>query len=346
MARKDRKKSRREMYGKHTQQSVKQSHERNILGGGGLFKDNIEGAKYWKQKEGNNLIDIIPFFAGAFASDLDKDVSEGQDIYKVQVYAHGRIGINENWMFCRLKNLKKKCPICEHRQKLQREVSIDEELIKSLTLSQFPRVIYNVVSDNSRDDAEKGVQIWHTSTWNMERHLADQAKNPRIHGGGYEAYTDFSHPDQGIGKSIAFTSSGSRGTLAFIGHKFVDRDYDISDELLESAFILDECIFIPNYDEACLLYWGEEGEEEVVARGRGRGVEGEIKDDDAEDEIKDEQEETEQKSITRERKRKKKEEPEEVEEDEGCPHGGNFGIDIDELDACEDCDEEKWKECA
>ncbi len=345
MPKKDRKKSRREMYGKGTQKRVKDSYDKSGAGGGGILRDDIEGGQFWQAKDGENLIDIIPYFAGAFDPD-SKHVKEGDDVYNVQVFAHGRVGPREQMMVCRAFTIGEKCPACEHRKKLLKEQSTDEDTIDNLKVSRYPRVIYNVVSYNSRGEEEKGVQIWHTSTYLMERFLGSLAKNPRMKGGGYEAFTDFSHPDQDVGKSISFTRQGKALSTEFIGIKFVDRDYDISDELLEAAFILDECLFIPTYDEAFAIYWGEEGPEDegyadAVARGH---VDGEGKDDKT---VKDEDEEKRTPTI-RERKRKEKEEPEKIEEAEveGCPPGGNFGTDIDELDACEECDEEKWKECA
>jgi len=352
MARKDRKKSRREMYGKGTQKRVKDSYDKSGAGGGGILRDDIEGGQFWQAKDGENLIDIIPYFAGAFDPD-SKHVKKGDDVYNVQVFAHGRVGPREQMMVCRAFTIGEKCPACEHRKKLLKEQSTDEDTIDNLKVSRYPRVIYNVVSYNSRGEEDKGVQIWHTSTYLMERFLGSLAKNPRMKGGGYEAFTDFSHPDQDVGKSISFTRQGKAQSTEFIGIKFVDRDYDISDELLEAAFILDECLFIPTYDEAFVIYWGEEGPEDdsdEVGRHRGRGVDGEIKDDET---VKDEDEEketvTERRTrIRKERKREKESEKEEViEEDEGCPHGGTFGTDIDEIDACNEiCDEEKWKECA
>ncbi len=346
MAKKDRKKSRREMYGRGTQKRVKDSYDRSGAGGGGILRDDIEGGQFWQAKEGENIIDIIPYFAGACDPDK-KHVKEGDDVYNVQAFAHGRVGPREQMMICRAFTLGEKCPACEHRKKLLREHSTDEDTIDDLKVSRYPRVIYNIVSYNNRAEEDKGVQIWHTSSYLMERFLGSLAKNPRMKGGGYEAFTDFSHPDQDVGKSISFTRQGKAQSTEFIGIKFVDRDYDISDEILVAAFILDECLFIPTWDEAFAIYWGEEGPDDdsgEVSRGRGRGV-----DPDENPETKEvKEEEVEQKSVTRERKRKKKEEPkEEIEEEiKGCPHGGNFGADIDELDACEECDEEKWKECA
>ncbi|HDZ27298.1 MAG TPA: hypothetical protein ENH65_12400 [Candidatus Aminicenantes bacterium] len=342
MPKKDRKKSRREMYGKGTQKRVKDSYDKSGAGGGGILRDDIEGGQFWQAKDGENLIDIIPYFAGALDPD-SAHVKEGDDVYNVQVFAHGRVGPREQMMVCRAFTIGEKCPACEYRKKLLKEQSTDEDTIDNLKVSRYPRVIYNVVSYNSSGEEDKGVQIWHTSTYLMERFLGSLAKNPRMKGGGYEAFTDFSHPDQDVGKSISFTRQGKAQSTEFIGIKFVDRDYDISDEILEAAFILDECLHIPTYDQAYTIYWGESDEDKYDATAaRGHGVEGEIKDDET---IEDEEK---VKSITRERKRKKKEEPEEViEEDEGCPHGGTFGTDIDEIDACNEiCDKEKWKECA
>lgn len=375
------KKSRREMYGRNTQRQVKDSYDKSGPGGGGLLRDDIEGVQFWKVQDGENIIDIIPYFAGAFDPDI-KNVKEGQDVYKVQVFQHRDVGPREQSIMCRAFTMGKKCPACEHRTQLQKEGGIEEDTIDKLKVSRYPRVFYNIISYMGNDE-DKGIQIWHVSAYSMERFLGSLAKNPRMKGGGYEAFTDFSHPDQDIGKSISFTKQGKGLSTEYLGIKFVDRDYDISDELLESAHVLDECLFIPTYEQASEIYWGEEGEEDVkekgVSRGHGRGVktEGEIKDDDTVDEeVKESKERTRRnrtsESTTRrgsrtsesgtrrgsrttetpkrkEPKRKTKEVEKEPDKDEPieCPVNGVFGTDVDELEHCEDGDGcEVWTECA
>jgi len=259
MKKRDRKSSRRELYGKSTRERVKRTYDQSEPSGGGIFKENLTDVTFWKCKEGDHLIDIIPYFAGP--NDPDPEVAEGTDTYKLEVFAHGGLGPNDQMVVCLAKTFNKKCPICEDRKRLLNEASPDEELINSLKVSRFPRVIYNIVCYDSSEEENKGVQVWHTSSYLMERYLVELARNPRVRSGGIEAFTDFSHIDSDKGKSISFTRKGTGTNTQFIGHKFVDRDYDIPDEALEKAHTLDQLIHIPTYDEVYKLYHGEDDEE-------------------------------------------------------------------------------------
>lgn len=355
------------MYGKHTRERVKRTYDQSEGSGGGIFKDNLTGVNFWRCKEGDHLIDVIPYFAGP--NDPDPEVAEGMDTYKLEVFVHSGVGPNDQMVLCLAKTYGKKCPICEHRKRLLKEASPDEELIQDLNVSRFPRVIYNIICYDTNEEEEKGIQVWHTSSYLMERFLVELARNPRIRTGGLEAFTDFSHIDKEAGKSIAFSRKGTGINTQYIGHKFVDRDYDVPDEILEQAKCLDELIHIPTYEEVYKLYYGEDEEEEEEEEKPTRSLrerkkpepEEEDEDDDDEDDEDDseeeEEEEEEEKPVRRGRRSiKKRTEPEEEEEEEKpkkkkketkkskCPHGGKFGIDIDELDECEECS--VWTECA
>ena len=127
---KERKKSRRELYGQSTRKRIKQTYDQSESKGGGIFKENLPDEKFWKCKEGDHLVDIIPYFAGG--NDPDPEVGEGTDTYKLEVFAHGGIGPNEDMVVCLAKTFNKKCPICEHRKSLLKEASPDENLIDEL----------------------------------------------------------------------------------------------------------------------------------------------------------------------------------------------------------------------
>lgn len=65
--------------------------------------------KQWKCDEGDHIIDIIPFLAGANnPNGLEKD----EGTHKVEVYAHYGVGVNENAYVCPQLTLRKPCPIC------------------------------------------------------------------------------------------------------------------------------------------------------------------------------------------------------------------------------------------
>jgi hypothetical protein len=93
----------------------------------------------------------------------------------------------------------------------------------------------------------------------MEKHIAPLAKTPvRGAGKSTDMYVAFSDPD--TGKSISFTRKGTKRNSEFLAHKFVDRNYQIPDEVLDVAFTLDECVNHSTYDEINLAFQGGGGD--------------------------------------------------------------------------------------
>jgi len=89
-------------------------------------------------------------------------------------------------------------------------------------------------------------------------------------------------PDPDDGKRITFTRKGTgKANTQYLGHKLVDRDYKISDKLLNSTFTLDEIIVIPKEEDVEQAFFGakregnkvekDEDEEEVRGNKNSKG---------------------------------------------------------------------------
>lgn len=309
----------------------------------GIFRTDLDGVEFWKCDEGQHVIDIIPAPAGA----NNPLTEEGDYTYVLELKVHRDVGDVEGQMVvCPKENFRKPCPICEHRAQLSREGDADDDLIKALRPSSYPRSIYNVICYDSRREEDKGVQVWHTSNYLFEQHLLKLAEGPKRRGSSApDSFVEFACPVEG--KSISFSTEGKKMNTKHMALQFLDRDYEIDDETLESAHVLDELVEFPSYDEIYQMYWGEDA--------------------DAGDDVEDEEEErprrSRRSSAPRSRRRQsKKEEPEDAEEDEyedewedgeeeeaeaeaddECPAGGVFGEDCNQYDECEDC--EIWDDC-
>jgi len=272
--------------------------------GSGLFKPDLEGVKFWSCGEGEHLIDIIPYKAGKH----DPQVPEGEETYKLEVYTHSHVGIDDRMVICLERTYGKRCPICEHRRALQKKGDADEDEIRRLFPNRWPRVIYNIVCYDSEEEVAKGVQVWHTSAFLMEKQLLELAKRPVRPGQtqkGIEPLVVFPDPEEG--KSIAFRREGSGERTRFVGVRFVDRDYTISEDILKQAYTLDELIYVPSYDEVAEWFWGGTGAGEEAEEEGGKKAS----------------------SASSEKK---------------CPAGGEFGKDCDAFDECENCP--LWEECS
>ena len=237
------------------QNRVRESYEKREDTGQfkSVFKEDVI-SKLWKCGEGEHLIDVIPYIAGG--QDPDSHVKEGDDAYVLIIWIHYAVGVNQDAYVCPARNFNKPCPICEYREELRRSDNYDEALIKEMTPKR--RSIYNIVCYDSEKEEAKGVQVFDSAWWFMEKHINALAKSP-ARGPGKSTETWISFADPVEGKSISFIRKGTKINTEFLGHKFVDRNYQISDEILDAALTLDECVNICTYDEIKSAFLGGSG---------------------------------------------------------------------------------------
>lgn len=273
---------------------------------GSFFKQDIpDDVQFWNCGKGDHLIDIIPYEAGEH--DPSPDTNEGDPTYLLDIFVHGGVGVNEDQVICPARTYKLPCPICEHQKELRAEDDYDDDLVKSL--NPVRRVVYNIVCYDTDKDEDKGVQIWSVAHWHFEKFLTSLARNSRT--GELETFADLDE-----GKSIAFEREGTGfKNTSYIGHKFEDRPEPIPEEFEKQAFCLDELIELKSYDEIYKLYW----QEEVPEQEEG-----------------DKQEE--EKSSRRGSRRQRPAEDKPKVKDDECPHGGEFGKDLGELNECGNCE--------
>jgi len=249
-SRRNKKKDKRKFQSSKLKERLKKGQERSSGRQKNIFSEGQDIAT-WRPKDGSHIIDIIPYYAGKY----DSIVGEGDPTYSYEYWVHKNVGPNDSWYLCNTEMFNKPCPICEHRQKL-REDGADEEVWKKL----FPkrRNLYNVMCFD-RGEEDKGVRVWDASFHYFEKHVMALSKKPG-RGGKADKSIDFADPYEG--KSINFTIEPAKGKddfPKFLGHAFDDRDYEIDDDILDDAVILDEITHRPTYDEVSLAYWGESG---------------------------------------------------------------------------------------
>lgn len=356
--------------------------------GGKAFKDFFDDqvckeleVQFWRPDAGDHLVDIIPFFAGeqypTMTGTQRTGIGDGDSTYLLDVWVHKNIGPENQQYVCLSKSYGKKCPVCEKiRSLIQESDGIDEDLKKVLKhLNPSRRSVYNVIVRDEGEEEEKGVQVWEVPHFFFEKHVSHLAQNPRT--GGRISYSKVKG-----GKAVAFTiEKPSKNKTNFLGFQFVEREWEIEIEDLESTFVLDELIVVPTYDEVyeALNEGSPAGEEEYEASaGRRRKPlrtkrRQRISEEPEEmDEYPQEEEEpapsrrrsrpakTEEEAPPKRRRRKPSSETEEEEAppkrqmrrkpkkekdpNNPCPAGHTFGADIDTKKECEGC--KVWDECA
>lgn len=321
-----------------------------------IFRDDVPDLKMMKVASGENILDIIPYIAGAH----DPHVQEGEPTYGLEVYVHNKVGVNEDSYICLARTFNRACPECEEQNRLRNE-GADKDTLDLFKPSR--RMLYNVLNYNSRQEEEKGVQVWEASHWLFERLIVPLAKKPRRAGSTGGGYIAFSDPDEG--KSIRFEKTGERLSTDYVGHQFLDRDYKIEDAILNAAKILDEIIYIPTYEEVYTARHGhapgEEGEaqqeqKQEVAKEEAPATTGrrtrtplqepaaEPEKEEPKQEVAKEEPAKEAAAETTSRRTVRNTPAAEEGSTEKCPSGGVFGVDLDQLKPCEDCP--LWEKCA
>ena len=193
-------------------------------------------------KDDPHIIDIIPFVAGDNYPLVDRRqlVKKGDIAYVLDLYVHVNVGPAKEMIVCPAKNYGQPCPICDHITTLIKD-GADYEDYQDFVAKR--RCAYNVLVVTDEKEQEKGVRVWEASYRYSEKQILALAKAPRTGG-----YIPFSHPDRDVGKSICFDVIDDK-YRTISGMKFIDRDYDIPDEVLGTAYTLDDHIVLLPYEE-------------------------------------------------------------------------------------------------
>lgn len=302
-----------------------------------------EGVTLWKHQKAEHVMDIIPYLAGP---DHPKD-PEGKLSYVVDLYVHRGVGAMNEQFVCPTYNFKKPCPMCEY---ITRENLTKEQWRKVRPVRYVAYLIW--VHDTPEEEA-KGVQLLYCPHFFMEEKLDAQAKMPK---GG--APIAFAHPDTGKLVFFEIKTKGSyedgegnkRESLSWEGHKLIDREEPIPDEILDQSFPLDSIIKMhPSYPEIYQAFYGEEykkGQEAPSLKEPEKKLDKERPTPPTEEDlsppppderISPEEEEPKPDPKTTEKTPSANGEIE-------CPGGGEFGVDVEKLPECGPC--KYWQECS
>jgi hypothetical protein len=218
-----------------------------------FFKEDIQ-LPIWKVKEGEHLIDLLPYPVNQESPLAKRGEIIGQGR---EVYVHDGVGVNENQYICVARMFNQRCPICLHQRQL-RDQGEDPELLKQFNPKR--RVVYNVLVYDTKEEEDRGVQIAVIAHYFFERHITELARSPRQ--GGRSGVVNIFHPK--FGKSVSFRREGAGAkNTSYLGHRLIDREYEIPDSILDSTYCLEDIIHIPSYDEVYEAFHGKGVTEEV-----------------------------------------------------------------------------------
>ena len=299
-------------------------------------------------------IDILPYeVTDEKHPDRDPDYEiaiPGSLWYRRPFKVHRNVGTDSDTVVC-LRSVGKKCPICEYREKKQKE-GADKEDIKELYGK--PRSLYVVVPLGFKKFDEV------PTIWDMSDYLFQDSLNDELD----LSPDDRCFPDLENGKTLSLKLKWKKfGGNSFPEVKnisFADRD-PYPEKILDKVPNLDEVLKILTYETLYAKFFEEEegGDLKEVdppaekATERRRPV---VEDD------KPERTERASRSERAERPSRATKEPEPEEEkterparseraerssvktsSQECPHGHKFGVDTEQFPECDTCD--VWGKC-
>jgi hypothetical protein len=216
------------------------------------FEDKLpEGVGFWRPSFGPHIVDLIPFMAG----ENHPRVEKGRFCFSVDYYVHRNIGpLGDNWV-CTMRTFTIVDAICEYIKR-NRPPKEEWKRIKPTRMTG-----YLVWVHDTPDEEKKGIQIWDVAHFLFQEPVDAQAKHPR--GGAPIPYADIDG-----GKSIYFEIAKSgkwidstgkeRDASKYQGHKFIDRETPIPDEILDLSFSLDDYMELkPKEELVNASFYGE-----------------------------------------------------------------------------------------
>ncbi len=334
----------------------KYNNEHNKGGGNSSIFNFPSEVKFFKLKDGKrfNFI-IIPYIIKSENHPLVKigEAEVGDLDFVMDVLVHRNIGGSENDIFC-LKNLKKKCPICEASAEA-RERGKDDD---AQALYPSRRVYYNIWDQDSDD------MFVFTSS---HKYFAKELTNEAVEQGAKKGLEQIEYAGPEEWKVVSFRADeeswGKAKYFKCTSFRFEDTDVHVSDKKIEAAISFDEIMKVLSYDEMSKILYGNEDEDEDE-KNDSRDDKGNRRDDsEVEDngesksrgrKDRDEEEEEEksktkkrtddnEKSETEERQSRKTDKEEKKPEKKECPEGFEFGKDVDKHKQCDNC--KIWDDC-
>jgi len=230
---------------------------------------------------------------------------------------HTNIGPNDDAVICPSRSYGLPCPICEDARDQSRGDITDEDR-KALPWAKR-QCLYNIYCYDK--DAGEDMYLFDISHFVFQSELDSLAHNART---GEDINFAWIERGELLGHSIQFERKGTgKDNTRFFGHKFLPRDYDLTQKDIDKALSLDQVINVLSYDDLHDMYFGKKSDRKQ-------------QDDERQEEVKGERA-SESRSRTR---------PSSGDGigDNPCPYGYEFGVDIGSKKECEKiC--QAWEEC-
>ena len=303
-----------------------------------IFNNKVFGDIPFLKLEKDKVYKIrfVPYIVDESHPKVQQGRLDAGDAAYVFDYTQHVIGANNTRVLCPNGTYGKPCPICD-RQRLLRKENADEKEVKALKASR--RVLYNVVLV----DEPSKLYILAESHFLFEKEMLAELKKGDDDGEEYNIADFCVGASDGNGLALKVMAEEEKlNGQSFNRYKFkVVRNNTTPDEsVLDKAVALHKAVIeLPASELEDLLYGvsssddDDDDEDDVPTKKLTIGKKP-AKDEDENDEDEDE------------RPSKKSVADDDDEEDEDdipaykppkCPHGYDFGVDVNREDECDDC---------
>jgi len=195
-----------------------------------------------------NYLDFIPYW---IKTDIHPQKVPHYD-YKLDIWAHKDVGIDNQRILCLKKTYKQRCPICEERDRLL-DSGVNWKSPEVSALKPVRRCIYNVIDLNEPD---KGIQIFERAFAHFEKLLIKEVQENN------DCF--FFDVDEGL--TVAWRGEEEKfGNHSYMQCERIDfekRESVYPEEVMDEAIPLDQVLKIPTYEYVRALFLGEELPEE------------------------------------------------------------------------------------
>jgi hypothetical protein len=357
------------MASKKSKRDKVRQHAKNMKHGGAQFNILNYDGNYLKIVEDENIINIVPY--RVTVKNHPQNIDVGDTWYQRTILVHKNIGPNNIPVICP-RTFGKKCYVCEKYDIAAEDYEENKDLCYELKAQT--REIFNTINDDDE------IELWNISTHLFGKLLASELGRCDEEymeffelEDGASLKVRFKEEKKGRFKFLTAERIDFEERDDF-DDDILDEVYDLDDPDLYKLL---------SYEELKSLFLAEDEEDEEeedtpkkkktkrkVKKSKKKIKEEDdedIEDDDEEEEeekpkktkrkakrsskkkVKEEEEEEEEEKPKRKSKRKKKtketskKKTKKKEEEDECPGSGTFGINTNEFDECDTC--EQWEDC-
>lgn len=217
-----------------------------------------QGVGLMKLKEGIMKVDFLEY---KVTQEGNKWAAPGLYHYERTFYVHRGVGPNDEAFVCPKKTAGKKCPICEHIARLNKEADADTKLIKSLLPKE--RQLFQGVNSTTEEEKEKGLQLLECAHFNFGKRLDKEIRDAED-SEGLESFAAHTKEEGGMTLKLGVEEKSFEGRefMAVETIKFLPRKDDIDGDILTNVMDLDQLLIVKSYDELKKIFLQEEDAEE------------------------------------------------------------------------------------